>query len=133
MQAYAEHSMLCWFRVHATRIAIAAIIGLTSVGLSAVSSHADDCHDAGSLAMAVEHDADAHVFTAPRTASDALPLHCLVCHLIRSFRLRAEARIVSAPAADAGTAIHVQLFAPPASATAAQLPARSPPPFPVEA
>ena len=124
--------MLYWFRIHAARIALTAIIALSSVGLSAVSPHVDDCHDAGCMAMVVGHDAAAHVFVAP-LATAAPPLHCLVCHLVRSFRLRAEGRIVSTPAADAGTAVHIQPFTPPASAPAAQLPARSPPLLPVEA
>ena len=123
--------MLSWFRVHTDRIAIAAIIALASVGLSAVSAHVDDCHDAGCSAMAVDHDAAAHVFTAPPSAGTP-PLHCLVCHL-RSFRLGAGARVVSTPAGDSGTAVHVQLFTPPAYAPAAQLPARSPPSLPVDA
>ena len=82
--------MLSWFRIHAARIAATAIIALSSVGLSAVSPHVDDCHDAGCMAMVVDHDAAAHVFSAP-PAPGAAPLHCLVCHLVRSFRLRAEA------------------------------------------
>ncbi len=124
--------MLSWFRIHAARIAATAIIALSSVGLSAVSPHVDDCHDAGCMAMVVDHDAAAHVFSAP-PAPGAAPLHCLVCHLVRSFRLRAEARVASTPAADGGTAVHVQLFTPPVSAPAAQLPARSPPPLRLEA
>lgn len=124
--------MLYWFRVHAGRVAIAAIIALTSVGLSAVSPHVDDCHDAGCMALAVDHDASAHVISAP-PADDAIPPHCLVCHLVRSFRLQAEARIVSTPVADAGTALHVELLAPLLPALVAQLPARSPPSLPVDA
>lgn len=124
--------MLSWFRVHASRIAVTAIIALTSVGLSAVSPHVDDCHDAGCLAFAVEHDAAAHVIGAP-PAADHAPLHCLVCHLVRSFRLGAEAHIVSTPAVGAGTAIHIQRSSPPESALAAQLPARAPPTSPVDA
>ena len=125
--------MLYWFRVHASRIAVTAIISLAAVGVSAGSPHEDDCHDAGCRAMAVEHDAAAHRFGAPPAGADAHPLHCVICHWVRSFRPRAEARIMSAPAVDAGTAIHVELFTVAASAPAAQPPARSPPSFPVEA
>jgi hypothetical protein len=124
--------MLSWFRVHASRIAATAIIALTSVGLSAVSPHVDDCHDAECLAFAVDHDAAAHVIAAPPTAADA-PQHCFVCHLVRSFRLGAAARIVSTSVGDAGTTIHVKCFVHPESALAAQLPTRAPPSFPVEA
>ena len=125
--------MLCWFRVHASQIAVTAIISLAAVGVSAVSPHVDDCHDAGCWAMAVEHDAAAHRIGAPPMGTDAHPLHCLVCHWVRSFRPRAEARIVSAPAADAGTSVHVEFFTAAHSAPAAQPPLRSPPSSPVEA
>lgn len=124
--------MLHWFRVHAARVAIAAIVALTSVGLAAVSPHVDDCHDARGMAVAVDHDAAAHVIGAP-PANDAAPLHCLVCHLVRSFRLQAEARIVSTPVADAGTVLHSELVTPLLPALVAQLPSRSPPSFPAEA
>ncbi len=125
--------MLSWFRVHASRIAVTAIISFAAVGVSAGSPHVDDCHDAGCRAIAVDHDASAHAFGAPPTATDAPPLHGLVCDWMRSFRARAEARIVSAPAVDAGTAAHVELFTAAVSAPAAQPPLRSPPSSPVEA
>ena len=132
-RAYAQRSMLRWFRVHASRVAVAAIISLAAVGISAVSPHVDDCHDAGCRAMAVNHDASAHAIGASSTSTDAYPLHCLVCHWARSFQPRPEARIVSAKAADAGTAVHVDLFTAASAALAAQPPARSPPSSPVEA
>ena len=125
--------MLRWFRVHASRIAITAIISLAAVGLSTVSPHEDDCHDAACLAMAVEHDAAAHRIGAPPVGTDAHPLHCLVCHWVRSFRLRTEAKVLSTPAAEAGTAVHVEIFTAAASAPAAQPPLRSPPSSPVKA
>ena len=125
--------MLRWFRVHASRIAMAALASLAAVGTSAVSPHEDDCHDAACKAMAVEHDAAAHRLGAPSTDSDIHPLHCLVCHWVRSFRPPTEARTLSTPAADAGTAIHVQLFTAARSTQIAQPPLRSPPASPVEA
>ncbi len=124
--------MLGWFRAHASRIAVTAIISLAALGVSAVSPHVDDCHDAGCRAV-VDHDASAHAFGAPPTATEAPPLHCLVCHLARSFRPRTEARIMPTPAAEAGTAVHVEVFTAAVSAPAAQPPLRSPPSFPVEA
>jgi len=125
--------MLRWFRVHASRIAITAIISLATVGVSAVSPHEDDCHDAACRAMAVEHDADAHRIGAPPMGTDAHPLHCLVCHWVRSFRPRTEAKLLSTPAAEAGTEVHVALFRVAASAPVAQPPLRSPPQSPVHA
>lgn len=123
--------MLRWFRVHASRIAIAAIISLGTVGVSAVSPHEDDCHDAACRAMAVQHDAAAHSIGAPAAGADVHPLHCLVCHWVRSFRPPTEARILSTPVAEAGTAVHVELFTAARSTQVAQPPLRSPPASPV--
>jgi len=125
--------MLRWFRVHASRIAVTAIIALAAVGVSTFSPHEDDCHDAACRAMAVEHDAAAHRIGAPSTSTDAPPQHCLVCHLARSFRPRTEAKPLSTPAAEAGTAVHVALLRVAASAPVAQPPLRSPPQSPVHA
>ena len=125
--------MLRWFRVHASRIAITAIVSLAGVGTSAISPHEDDCHDAACRAMAVEHDAAAHSIGAPPMGTDAHPLHCLVCHWARSFRPRTEAKVPSTPAAEAGTAVHVELFTAARSTQVAQPPLRSPPSSPVEA
>ena len=91
--------MLRWFRVQASRIAITTIFSLAAVGVSAVSPHEDDCHDAACRAVAVEHDAAAHRYSAPPMGADAHPLHCLVCHWVRSFRPRTESHIMLTPAA----------------------------------
>ena len=125
--------MLGWFRVHASRIAVTAITSLAGVGVSAVSPHVDDYHDAGCSAVVVDLDASAHAVGGPPTGAEAHALHCLVCHLVRSFRPLAEARIVSVPAVDAGTPVHIQFSTAATSAPAARPPARSPPSSPVEA
>jgi hypothetical protein len=122
--------MLCCFRIHASRIALTVIVALFAAGVAVVSPHVDDCHDATCGAMAVAHDAAAHRFAAPATGRDAHPLHCPVCHLVRAFRPQAETRIVSAPAADAITALHIELFTAGASAPAARPPLRAPPTSP---
>ena len=123
--------MLRWFRVQASRIAIAAIVSLGAAGVSAVSPHEDDCHDAACHAMAVEHDASAHRIGAPSAESDVHPLHCLVCHWVRSFRPRTEAKILPTPVAEAGTALHVEPFTAARRTQVAQPPLRSPPASPV--
>ena len=125
--------MLRWFRVQASRIAITTIISLAAVGVSAVSPHEDDCHDAACRAMAVEHDAAAHRFGAPPMGADAHPLHCLVCHWVRSFRPRTESQIMPTPAAEAGNVLYFEFFTAAASAPASQPPLRSPPSSPVHA
>ena len=123
--------MLRWFRVHASRIALTAIVSLAGVGTSAISPHEDDCHDAACSAMAVEHDGAAHRFSAPPTGADAHSLHCLVCHWVRSFRPQTEARIVFTPAAQVGTTVRVECFTAATTVPAAQPPPWSPPPSPV--
>ncbi|MBI2828044.1 MAG: hypothetical protein HYX77_02070 [Acidobacteria bacterium] len=125
--------MLRWFRIHASRIAITAIVSLAAVGVSSISPHEDDCHDAACWAVAVEHDAAAHRFDAPPAGTGAHPLHCLVCHWVRSFRPRTEAKSLLTPAAEAGTVVPVELFTAAAAAPAAQPPLRSPPSSPLEA
>jgi hypothetical protein len=93
--------MLAWFRARSSRIATLAMASLLALGVSAVSPHVDDCHDEGCLGIAVQHDASAHRFVAPASDTDVSHLHCLVCHWVRSFRPRTEARVQFI--ADAGT------------------------------
>ena len=125
--------MLRWFRLHASRIAVSAIISLAALGGSAVSPHEDDCHDAACGAMAVEHDAAAHRIGGPRTGADAQLPHCLVCHFARSFRPQIEARLVSTPVVDTGTTVHAEFFTVARRAQVAQPPLRSPPAPPLHA
>ncbi len=89
--------------------------------------HEDDCHGAACHPGAVPHDASAHAFSAPSQDAASHPLHCLVCHWARSFRPDSEVRFVSAPAAQAGTCIHVESFTVAPVTTVAQPPLRSPP------
>lgn len=103
------------------------------VGGAAVAPHEDDCHDAACHAVIVEHDASAHRVGAPSVDDETHPLHCLVCHWVRAFRPRTEARFVSALASDAGMRIPVQFVAISSRAPFAQPPLRSPPSSPVTA
>ena len=119
--------MLCWFRAHASLIATMAMVSLATLGASAVSPHVDDCHDSACLAMVVEHDAAAHRIAAPSAGDDVHPLHCLVCHWLRSFRPQTEARVLFASVAETGTVLHIELFAASVAAPASQPPLRAPP------
>ena len=123
--------MLRWCRVHASRIAAAAIASLAAAGGSAVVPHEDDCHDVTCLAMAVEHDAAAHSITAPPTGADTHAQHCLVCHWARSFRPHITARFVPAPATNAGVHVHYDFLTVAWTAPVAQPPLRSPPASPL--
>ena len=115
-----------WFRVHASRIATAAMLSLAAVGVSVAAPHDDDCHDAACHPFAVEHDASAHRITAP-AAADSHPLHCLVCHWARSFRPRTESRVLPTPAVEPGITVHVEYFTAAVSASVAQPSLRAPP------
>jgi len=124
--------MLQWCRFRAARVAATTLVWLIAVGGAAVAPHEDDCHDAACRAIAVDHDASAHRVGAP-SADESHPLHCLVCHWVRAFRPRAEARFVSAVAAESGVRIPVQVFEISSQAPAAQPPLRSPPAPPAAA
>jgi hypothetical protein len=123
--------MLGWFRAQLSRIAMIAMASLVAMGVSALTPHVDDCHDAACLGIAVEHDGSAHRFVAPITHADVSHLHCLVCHWVRSFRPPAEARVQVL--ADAGTrkGFDSELSAIPVTAPASLPLLRAPPASPV--
>jgi hypothetical protein len=116
--------MLKWFRTRASTIAAVGLVSVLGMSLSAVTLHGWECHDA--CAPGVLHDESSHQLRSDAAPGDH-PLHCLVCHWARSFRPRAETRIVHAPAVCAGACIHVELFTASSPARAAQPPLRSPP------
>jgi hypothetical protein len=122
--------MLQWFRIRAARVAATTLVGLIAVGGAAVAPHEDDCHDAACRAVAVEHDASAHRVGAPPIDDESHPLHCLVCHWVRAFRLGAATRFVSTLASATSVRIPLQFFVVASRAPAAQPPLRSPPASP---
>lgn len=117
--------MLRWFRVRASQIAATLLVSVTALGGSLLAPHPIDCHDA--CAVAVTHDASAHRVHANVPETEDHPLHCLVCHWARSFRPQTETRFVPAPAAQAGTRVHVVVFTVAPADQVAQPPLRSPP------
>jgi hypothetical protein len=125
--------MLQWFRVRAARVAAVTLIWMIAVGGTAVAPHEDDCHDAACRAVIVEHDASAHRIGGPSVDADGHPLHCLVCHWVRAFRPRTEARFVSAIASEAGVRLPVHGVVISRRAASARPPLRSPPASPIAA
>jgi hypothetical protein len=121
--------MLRWFRLYATRITLATLCALASLGASVVLPHGDDCHDA-CLPMAVEHDSSAHRIVASSSGDEVHPLHCLVCHWLRSFRPQTETRVLFVSGAEAVTVHHIDSFAASLAAPTAQPPLRAPPASP---
>ncbi|MBI2188584.1 MAG: hypothetical protein HYU37_15910 [Acidobacteria bacterium] len=119
--------MLRWFRSRASSIAVCAMLAMATVGGAAVVPHEDDCHDAACRSVAVVHDAAAHRVGAATSADSDHPLHCLVCHWVRAFRPRTEARVATTLNAGARFALAARLFVTSSGAPASQPPLRSPP------
>ena len=114
-----------WFRARTARIAAVTMVWMALVGASAIVPHDDDSHE--TYAFAIAHDHSAHRIEAAGTDTGSHPLHCLVCHWVRAFRPRTEARIASLPAAGAGISLPLELFSTSATAPVSQPPLRSPP------
>jgi hypothetical protein len=123
--------MLQWFRARASTIATIAMLSMAVVGGSAVVPHEDDCHD-GCPASA-GHNPAAHRIGGTSVDTDGHPLHCLVCHWVRAFRPRTEARVVSAPSTETAVNVYVELVSVSGRAPVAQPPLRSPPGSPISA
>jgi hypothetical protein len=58
-------------------------------------------------------------------------LHCVVCHLARSFRPQADPSSLPVPVVSTGTHAHLEVFTAARPAPLAQPPLRSPPPSPI--
>jgi hypothetical protein len=124
--------MLQWFRARAAAIATVAMLSMAVVGGSAVVPHEDDCHDA-CPANGGQHDPAAHRIGGTSVDEDSHPLHCLVCHWVRAFRPRTEARVVSAESTETGVNLYVEIVSVSGRAPVAQPPLRSPPASPISA
>jgi len=124
--------MLQWFRARAATIATVAMLSMAVVGGSAVVPHEDDCHDA-CPASAGHNNPAAHRIGGTPVDDDGHPLHCLVCHWVRAFRPRTEARIVSAPTTETAVNVYVEIVSVSGRAPVAQPPLRSPPASPISA
>jgi hypothetical protein len=118
--------MLRWARLRLRPLAAATMVALAAAVSATTFHHARECHDECMPAVVV-HDASAHRITGIDTTPESAPLHCLVCHLARSFRPRVEPGFHSAPVAAAGGRMPAESFAATRPALAAQPPLRSPP------
>jgi hypothetical protein len=119
--------MLHRFRERSAQVAAALVVLLAMVE---APHSTDPGHDADHGVVLVAHDESAHRVRPAASGTDTPSLHCLVCHLARSFRPRTDARIVAVPAA-AGARVHIELSAASPAARVAQPPLRSPPASPV--
>lgn len=117
--------MLAWSRVKARAIGTLLFVSLATLGASTALPHPDDCHHA-CVASLLPHDPADHSIQGP-SAPDQHPLHCIICHWIRTFRPDPERASFEVPSAPDAPAVHVETFAPATSFPAAQPPLRSPP------
>lgn len=122
--------MLKWFRLSQRYTAVVVLASLASLGISLAGPHDDECHDAECFG-AIVHDASDHQIAPDPSRNEAPPLHCVVCHFARSFRLHSETVFVAAPVAVAGLWINVEIYTAAPVAPVAQPPLRSPPASPV--
>jgi hypothetical protein len=121
--------VFAWFRTRARHVAATVLVSLAAFGASLLTPHADDCHDHGCVAAAVQHDAAAHRYEATDVAAHEHPLHCVACHWARSLRPpRAQATFVAAPAAEEQPRLHVESYPVARPDLVALPPLRSPPP-----
>jgi hypothetical protein len=74
--------MLGWFRRRARTTALAVLWSLTALAGLSASPHAIDCEDEPGAALTA-HNPGGHAIGSVRTSED--PLHCVLCHWIRSF------------------------------------------------
>ena len=123
-------SVLTWFRTRRSSLTVTVLLSLVVMGGSQLAPHPDDCHDTLCIPAVVAHDASAH-----RIGDGAVPthdhqLHCLVCDWVRSFRPRAEAAFLPAPAPKVGAHVVVDVFTAALADLVAQPSLRGPPASP---
>lgn len=80
--------MLTGMRARSPSIAVAVLLAFAVASTAqAVAAHGTEDHDAGCAPVAaIAHDESAHTLDSPG-ADGRHPLHCLVCHWARTFRL----------------------------------------------
>jgi len=116
--------MLGWFRRRARSTALVVLWSLTALAGLAASPHAIDCDDEPGTAVSA-HNPDGHAIGAVRTSDE--PLHCVLCHWIRSFSadgVRAPRLTVARPPSLAVASIAAQ---PTLAAARLHLAPRAPP------
>ena len=119
--------MLKFVRARTSSVAAALLVLLLSLQLPHPADADHDSH--GSLTL-FAHDPSSHAVRDALPDDDAPPLHCVVCHLARSFRPQADATFLALPVVSTGTQTHLEVFTAAHPAPLAQPPLRSPPPSP---
>jgi hypothetical protein len=117
--------MLKFVRTRSSSVAAALLVSLLSLQLPHTADADHDSH--GSLAL-FAHDPSTHAIGKQAPGGEAPPLHCVVCHIARSFRPQTAASSPPVPVVSTRTLVHIDVFTAARPAVVAQPPLRSPPP-----
>jgi hypothetical protein len=120
--------MLKIVRQRTSSVAAALLVSLLSLQLPHTADADHDSH--GSLAL-VAHDPSTHAIQDTARGHDAPPLHCVVCHIARSFRPQIAASSLPVPVVSSSTLVHIEVVTAARPSVAAQPPLRSPPASPL--
>ena len=119
--------MLKFVRTRTSSVAAALLVSLFSLQLPHTADADHDSH--GSLNL-VAHDPSTHAVGNQAPGDEAPPLHCVVCHIARSFRPQTAASSLPVLAVSTSTLVHIEVFTAARPAVVAQPPLRSPPASP---
>ena len=120
--------MLIGIRARSSSIAFALLLAFAVTSTAQASAaHGSEDHDTGCApAVAVAHDESAHTLDSPG-ADGGHPLHCLVCHWARTFRLSTVTGNGTAPVLCQQELVRTNRIPAPRAVDAAQLTLRAPP------
>jgi hypothetical protein len=120
--------MLKFVRTRSSSVAAALLVSLLSLQLPHTADADHDSH--GSLAL-FAHDPSTHALRDTVPDDGTPPLHCVVCHIARSFRPQTDRPSLPVPVVSSGTLVHIDVFTAARPAVVAQPPLRSPPASPL--
>ena len=120
--------MLQFVRARTSSVAAALLVSLLSLQLPHTADADHDSH--GSLVL-FAHDPSTHALRGTEPGDGAPPLHCVVCHIARSFRPQTDTPSLPVPVVSTGTHVHLDVSTAARPAVVAQPPLRSPPASPV--
>ena len=120
--------MLKVVRARTSSVAAALLVSLLSLQLPHT---ADEDHDSHASAVLFAHDPSTHAVGNPAPGNEAPPLHCVVCHIARSFRPQTAASSLPLPVVSISTLVHIEVFTAARPSVVAQPPLRSPPASPL--
>ena len=120
--------MLKFVRTRTSSVAAALLVSLLSLQLPHT---ADADHDSHGALVLFAHDPSSHALRKTVPDDSTPPLHCVVCHIARSFRPQSNTPSLPVPAVSTSTLVHLAVFTAARPAVVAQPPLRSPPASPL--